>query len=151
MKEQKPNKLPKELFQPSEEFMQASEKLGLHWWHWDNVKRELLISPSLMKILGYTPEEFDPSVPTIAKNIHPDDVKENLVRIRKLLYGNEDRYEMEYRIKASDGKEQWYYNRGAFLRAQRPALRGPLGRSCLRIPHRPGYSGWPGTGGDGVE
>ena len=113
--DQRPRNLPPELFRPSEEFVRSSEKLGLHWWHWDHVGRSLMISPSLMKILGYSPEEFDPSVPTIDKNIHPDDVKENLRRLRELISGKEDRYEMEYRVRGADGEWQWYYNRGLIL------------------------------------
>ncbi len=47
--------IPLELLSPSNEFSQASKSLGMHWWHWDQVERKLFLSPSLLKILGYTP------------------------------------------------------------------------------------------------
>jgi len=107
--------VPEELRSPSKEFLSASESLGLYWWHWNNRERILSISPGLMKVLGYSPEEFDPSQPTIYKKIHPDDAKENQNRIQSLLYGEINLYEIEYRVKGEDGVWQWYYNRGTVM------------------------------------
>ncbi|MCK4750917.1 MAG: PAS domain S-box protein, partial [Bacteroidales bacterium] len=104
--------IPRELTAPSKEFAEATELIGLHWWHWDNVERKLSLNPPLIKILGYTPEEFDPSSPSIYKNIHPEDAKENLNKIGRLIYGEDSLYELEFRIKDSQGVWQWYYNRG---------------------------------------
>ncbi|MCK5136363.1 MAG: PAS domain S-box protein [Bacteroidales bacterium] len=107
--------IPEELLSPSNEFLSAAEGLGIYWWHWNNRERILSISPGLLKILGYAPDEFDPSEPTIYKNIHPDDVEENMRRIRRLLHGETNLYEIEYRVKELDGTWQWYYNRGTII------------------------------------
>jgi PAS domain S-box-containing protein len=109
-------KIPGELISPSGEFIAASDRIGLFWWYWDQQQRNLFLSPALLSILGYTPEEFDPSEPSIYKNIHPDDMAENTRRIRRLLSGEDKLYEIEYRIKDQHGEWQWYYNRGSVIR-----------------------------------
>ncbi|MCK4990539.1 MAG: PAS domain S-box protein, partial [Bacteroidales bacterium] len=42
----------------------------------------------------------------------PDDIKKNIVRLKSLFQGEIDLYEIEYRVKDSQGEWQWYYNRG---------------------------------------
>lgn len=107
--------IPQELLSPTDNFAQASAKIGLHWWHWDNLEKMLFVSPTLLKLLGYTEEEYDPTTPSIYKNIHPDDVQDNVNRIRKVIYGQEELYEIEFRIKDSDENWKWFYNRGTAL------------------------------------
>lgn len=109
------SEIPKELIAPSKEFIIASAQIGLHWWYWDNQKKSLMVSPHLLSILGYTQQEFDPKKPSIYKNIHPDDIKDNAERIKSLIYGKEQLYEIEFRIKDTKGEWQWYYNRGTVL------------------------------------
>ncbi len=104
--------VPRELTAPSEEFVSASDSIGLYWWHWDHSEFKLIMSPGLVKILGYKPEEFDYTLKSLHKNVHPDDIKKNTERINCLIKGEIDLYEIEYRVKDSQGKWQWYYNRG---------------------------------------
>ncbi len=108
--------IPVELETPSLEFLAASEKIGLHWWYWDHVERQLTVSPALVDLLGYKPEEFDPSLPSIYKNIHPDDEKENFKRIQRLIDGEDSLYEIEFRLRDNKGEWQWYYNRGTVIK-----------------------------------
>ena len=104
--------LPKELTSPSEEFVALSNSIGLYWWHWDHRERKMTLSPGLTDILGFAPGEFDHSLTSLSKNIHPDDIEKNGDRIRRLIGGEIDLYEIEYRVKDSQGEWQWYYNRG---------------------------------------
>lgn len=104
--------LPKELTSPSAEFVSLSSSIGLYWWHWDHRVRKMTLSPGLMDILGFAPGEFDHSIRSLSKNIHPDDIEKNGDRIRRLIQGEIDLYEIEYRVKDSQGEWQWYYNRG---------------------------------------
>ncbi|MCK4750681.1 MAG: PAS domain S-box protein, partial [Bacteroidales bacterium] len=108
--------IPKELFSPSDEFVTAAGTIGLHWWFWNLEERKFSMSPGLLRLLGYTPEEYDPSRPYFYENIHPDDVRDNRNRIRKLLNGEASLYEIEYRVKAEKGAWQWYYNRGTVIK-----------------------------------
>ncbi len=111
----KKSSIPGELLNSSDEFLKGSERLGLNWWHWDNEERKLSLSPELLRILGYTPEEFDPSVPSVYKNIHPEDAEENLNKIRRLILDEDSLYEIEFRVKDDQGAWQWYYNRGIVI------------------------------------
>ena len=108
-------KIPPELLSPSMEFIKASAQIGLHWWYWNHMEKKLILSPHLLSILGYTQQEFDPSAPSIYKNIHPDDAKDNLEKIRGLIYGKDQLYEVEFRVRDKNGEWQWYYNRGTVL------------------------------------
>lgn len=111
MKKETEHIIPGELLAPSPEFEKGMAALDMHWWYWNQVEKKLAISPGLMGILGYTEEEFDPSIPTLDKNIHPEDAAANLIEFRKLVSGESDYYEIEYRIRI-DGEWRWYYNRG---------------------------------------
>jgi len=104
--------LPKEVTSPSAEFLFVAESLGLYWWYWDHQKRKVTLSPGLMKVLGHKPEEFDHSLKSLYKNVHPDDIKKNIDRVKRLYKGEIDLYEIEYRVKDPQGVWQWYYNRG---------------------------------------
>ena len=104
--------LPKEVTSPSTEFLFVAESLGLYWWYWDHQKRKITLSPGLMKVLGHKPEEFDHSLKLLYKNVHPDDIKKNIDRVKRLYKGEIDLYEIEYRVKNPQGVWQWYYNRG---------------------------------------
>ncbi|MFO7668502.1 MAG: PAS domain-containing protein [Bacteroidales bacterium] len=113
--ENKKSNVPNELISPSREFLEASNNIGLHWWYWNILERKLVMSPNLLSILGYTKEEFDPSDPSIYKNIHPDDSFDNLDRIRRMIYGEEHLYEIEFRVRDKNGEWKWFYNRGTVL------------------------------------
>lgn len=108
--------IPRELSSPSIEFARSSERIGLYWWYWDHLEKKMSVNPSFLKILGYTPDTFDDASPGLGKNIHPDDVKVNEEKIRRLIYGEDERYEMEFRLKGPEGEWLWFYNRGVAIR-----------------------------------
>ena len=107
--------IPRELTSPSEELLSASESIDLYWWFWDHRERKINLSPGLMKVLGHKPEEFDHSLTSLYKNVHPADTKKNIERVKRLFKGEIDLYEIEYRVKDSQGEWQWYYNRGKII------------------------------------
>jgi two-component system, sensor histidine kinase len=107
--------VPGELLSPSQQFQAASDSVGLNWWHWEYISQKIRMSEGMVKILGlpsspagYSPEE-------IYKKVHPEDVERNIVLLHQLYTGKDDLYEIEYRVKDSAGKWQWYYNRGSVL------------------------------------
>ena len=110
-----PVNIPNELRSPSEAFLRASESIGLHWWYWEKSNGKLIISPGLLKILGVDPESFDGLPQSVYSNIHPEDLERNKKRVEGLYSGEDELYEIEYRIRDLQGVWQWYYNRGSVL------------------------------------
>jgi PAS domain S-box-containing protein len=107
--------IPQELRSPSEAFLRASESIGLYWWYWEKSNGKLIISPGLLKILGVSPESYDGLPQSVYSNIHPEDLERNQTRVDQLYRGEDELYEIEYRIKDLQGEWQWYYNRGSVL------------------------------------
>ncbi len=88
--------------------------MQIHWWYWSVPDQHLHISQDLIRLLGYSEKEFDGAVPTIDRNLHPEDIKEHEVLFLKLISGELDYYEKEFRLWIS--KEwHWFYNRGAVV------------------------------------
>ena len=113
--EKKKSKIPEELISPSLEFIEASARIGLYWWYWNNIDKNLTLSPNMMRMLGYTEEEFDRSRPSIYKNVHPDDISNDQKRMLRLINGEDQLYETEFRVKDKSGAWNWYYNRGTVI------------------------------------
>jgi len=111
------------------------EDLDIYWWSWDAVGRKLHISDQFISILGYEEGEFDPSIPTLDKNIHPDDAKINLELFRSYLAGERDAYEIEFRLKI-DGEWTWYYNRGSIIDRDDDGKPTFVGGISMNISHR---------------
>ncbi|MGW8314040.1 MAG: ATP-binding protein [Bacteroidales bacterium] len=107
--------IPRELDDPSMDFLHAAEHIGLYWWFWDPGKRYLRVSPGLLNLFGIDPQSFDHSIESIYPAIHPEDIEKNKERIFQLLNGEIERYELVYRVKdfsADGGGWRWFYNRG---------------------------------------
>ncbi|MCP4310559.1 MAG: PAS domain-containing protein [Bacteroidetes bacterium] len=98
-----------------EVLINASERLGLHWWYWNNSEERLTLSPEILRLLGYNENEFDPLNPQVRKRIHPDDEFYDLNRMRRLIDCEDQLYEIEFRLKDEKGKWKWFYNRGSVL------------------------------------
>jgi PAS domain S-box-containing protein len=107
--------LPGELKSPSPQFQAASENLGLYWWHWEYISKKVRMSGAMAKILGLHPEPEGYSPEAIYTNVHPEDAEKNNLLIERLYSGEDDLYEIEYRVKDPSGNWQWYYNRGNVL------------------------------------
>ncbi len=88
--------------------------MQIHWWYWSVSGQHLYISPELIELLGYSEEEYDGGIPTIDRNLHPEDIKEHEALFSKLISGELDYYEKEFRLKI-DNRWHWFYNRGAVV------------------------------------
>ena len=111
--------IPGELKSPSDQFEAASDSFGLYWWHWEHVSKKIRLSEGMVKILGL-PSSVDGYLPEeVYQNIHIEDAERNRILLHRLYLGEDELYEIEYRIKGSGGKWQWYYNRGTVIRVTR--------------------------------
>ncbi len=97
-----------------EEALRASEarlrsamdagKLGA--WEWDIVKGHVTWSERIYTFHGIKPGEYDGTVESFAKLIHPEDSSRVLEAIRSALEGRSS-YEIEFRTLRPDGSVRW--------------------------------------------
>jgi len=85
---------------------------------------QLFLSDILQKILGYEPNELDPSFSNWLERIHPDYRSSTMELINKHLRGETEFYEATYRIKTKDGNWKWVLDRGMVV--QRDANSTPV-------------------------
>jgi PAS domain S-box-containing protein len=81
-------------------------------WDWNLLKRTVYFSPQLKKMLGYEDDEFESSLESWKSVVHPDDLEEALVHIRKCHANPNEEYRMEYRVRHKDGSWIWILDRG---------------------------------------
>lgn len=122
------NLLIKELLAEKE----AEVKLDYPWkgnlghWYWNIQSNDVVFNPLKVSILGYSKDEIPESVPYefFTDKLHPEDYATAMDKMMKHLNGETAVYELEYRIKAKDGKWKWFYDRGKVT--QRKADGTPL-------------------------
>jgi PAS domain S-box-containing protein len=81
-------------------------------WDWNYLTGELFFSDMKAEMLGYDPKELIPHVDTFTKRLHPDDFENTMENMRKLLVGEREIYEVEYRIQSKNGEWKWFYDKG---------------------------------------
>lgn len=125
--------VPGELKSPSEQFQAASDSVGLYWWHWEHVSRKIRMSEGFAKILGLppSPDGFTPE--GVYRNIHPDDAERNRVLLHRLYSGEDDLYEIEYRIKDPEKNWKWFYNRGSVVKKNEDGSPAVIGGISMEI------------------
>jgi PAS domain S-box-containing protein len=81
-------------------------------WTWDFETNQLTFSPRYYTMLGYEPDEFDPSYGSWRDLIHPDDLPDALAAAEKYLQTKPDTYENEFRLRTKGGEYRWVHARG---------------------------------------
>ena len=81
-------------------------------WDWCLSDNSVIFSPSLKQMLGYGPDEMEPTLETWKYNIHPDDLTSVLTQMVEHLRGNAQRFESEYRLRNRNGDYLWVHDRG---------------------------------------
>jgi PAS domain S-box-containing protein len=85
------------------------------FWDWDLASDVVFFSPRYKEMLGL--DEDEPfSLHEWQQRIHPDDVERVLAANGKCTSGQEDHFEVEYRMRHKDGGYLWILGRGASLR-----------------------------------
>lgn len=108
--------LNKELLKEKEQ----EAKLDYAWtgnlghWYWNLQTNSVNFNLLKVTTLGYDASEIPEHVTYdfFTEKLHSDDYNKTMEAMRDHLYGKAEVYEVEYRIKAKDGKYKWYYDRG---------------------------------------
>ncbi len=82
-------------------------------WEWNIVTGEVLFNEHWAGMLGYTLDELSPlSIDTWIRLTHPDDFKSSAELLERHFSGETDYYEMELRMRHSEGHWVWILDRG---------------------------------------
>ena len=81
-------------------------------WDWDIATHAVFFSPQLKRMLGYGPDEMNPTLDTWSGNIHPDDAQRVFEVLNEHLTGKRARYDAEYRLRNRNGDYLWVHDRG---------------------------------------
>jgi PAS domain S-box-containing protein len=90
----------------------ATEGGGLGLWTWDLEKNRCTINERWAEMLGYTSDEVQPAHETWLRLLHPGDRERVLSVFEAVIAGGSERFDVEFRIEASDGRWLWLQTRG---------------------------------------
>ncbi len=101
-------KTERELRQRIEAGLQAG---NLAWWEMELPSGDVVFDDRKAEMLGYEPEHFE-TYEDFTELLHPDDYERAMQAMRDHLQGREENYEVEYRIRTSDGTYRWFRDVG---------------------------------------
>lgn len=87
---------------------------NLGHWYWNIKTNTVTFNPLKVISLGYDKSEIPEHVTYqfFTDKLHPDDYQKTMEAMLDHLHGKVNVYEVEYRIRAKDGKYKWYNDRG---------------------------------------
>ncbi|MGC8660862.1 MAG: PAS domain-containing protein, partial [Desulfomonilaceae bacterium] len=97
----------------------ALEAARIVVWEWDLKTGRSIWEETYTHILGYEPNEAEPSVRTWKRHVHPDDWEKVSEALNKHLSGRLPFYEAEYRIRNKSGQFIWIQCRGKVVEHDR--------------------------------
>jgi PAS domain S-box-containing protein len=94
---------------------QALDSAGYAPWDWHIGRRQLTISDTWGRMLGYAPGELEPSPQLWAQLVHPEDLDRVIDRLHAHLDGTTEHYADDYRLRGRDGQYIWVHISGAVV------------------------------------
>lgn len=91
---------------------------NLGQWNWTVPTDELIFNEKKATNLGYKKEDIpnDVGFEYFTSKLHPEDYDKVMDNMYQHLIGRTEAYEVEYRIKKSNGEYAWYYDRGTVVK-----------------------------------
>ena len=83
---------------------------------WDVEHQQLRVDKRWWRMLGYSPDAFPLTLEAWAAMLHPEDAGWLDAAVRKVLAGEQENWNNEYRIRAADGSWRWILDRGMVTR-----------------------------------
>lgn len=96
------------------QFRVAMEATQTGLWRWDLHINHLTWDPQCFILLGYKPNEFEPSWDKIVELTHPDDAKNMLISIQEQISAHSS-FLIERRMKTADKEWVWIQVRGKVI------------------------------------
>jgi len=102
----------------------AVQSAGFGVWDFDIRQQTVHYSPQWKALLGYEDIDAPDSVDLWRGRVHPDDLAPMLAALDDHFQGHSPAYEMEFRLRAADGRYLWVLSRGRVV--ERDAQGEPL-------------------------
>ncbi|MFB6282297.1 MAG: PAS domain S-box protein [Haloferacaceae archaeon] len=80
-------------------------------WEWRPDDDEVIWNPTLERVMGLDPGEFEGTFDAFARRVHPDDIDEVTARAQRALREGGG-YQAEFRMFHEDGSVRWVHARG---------------------------------------
>ena len=90
----------------------AIEGAGEGLWDWNNRTGQVYFNDVWCEMLGYQPEEIEPSLNSWEKLVHPQDMKFVREELTRHLKGESEIYETIHRLRTKDGSWKWILAHG---------------------------------------
>lgn len=89
-------------------------ELGL--WEWDLTSDQLKVNDRWANILGFNQDELSAQLGNWRELIHPDDLERVADAYKQHAEGNQDFYQIEYRMRSKTGEWVWVSDKGRIVR-----------------------------------
>lgn len=90
----------------------AMQVANMAWWEMNVKTGQVSFGKQKTDMLGFLDKDFK-YYNDFMELVHSDDCEETMAAMHDHLYGNESRYETEYRIRTSNGTYKWFYDVGS--------------------------------------
>jgi PAS domain S-box-containing protein len=90
----------------------AVQNAGFGVWDFDILQQTVHYSPQWKALLGYDDTDAPDSVELWRSRVHPDDLPAMLTALQDHFESRSPAYEMEFRLRAADGRYLWVLSRG---------------------------------------
>ncbi len=94
-----------------EQYDLAVQGSSVGLWDWDIINNTLYWSGRFKSIIGIDDENYKPSLAEFQLRLHPDN-RQGVIDAVKAHLEKEDEYDVEYRLRHSDGHYIWIHERG---------------------------------------
>lgn len=96
-----------QLRENEEALVEAQQIARFGSWDWTLSTEEFICTPELLRIYGMPPEPTRLPISDIVTRVHPDDLEHLQDVMQSQAASKMDRFEVEYRIRHSDGTYRW--------------------------------------------
>ena len=84
-------------------------------WDWNLVSDEMYYSPRCLELVGWNPEDIQPTRGAFDLRMHPDDRRSTVAALKAHLLAGVT-YDVEFRLKCRSGEYRWFRARGQSVR-----------------------------------
>lgn len=97
------------------QWIDTIDSIGDGLWDWNLLTNEVYFSDRWKRMLGFEPNDIQPSLDEWAKRVHPDDLNSVYAEIQRCLRKEVPVYHNKHRVLCKDGRYKWILDRGVIV------------------------------------